>query len=165
MIEVYIGLGSNLAQPEKQIQAACCSLAKLPDSRLIKCSSLYQSLPMGPQDQPNYVNAVALITTTLSPETLLQQTQLIENQQGRIRKANRWGPRTLDLDMLLYGNQQIDNQHLTVPHSGMKQREFVLYPLLEIAPDLILPCGEKLADLVLSCPLNGLQKMSHSVLI
>jgi 2-amino-4-hydroxy-6-hydroxymethyldihydropteridine diphosphokinase len=165
MIEVYIGLGSNLAQPEKQIQAACCSLTKLPDSRLIKCSSLYQSLPMGPQDQPNYVNAVALITTTLSPETLLQQTQLIENQQGRIRKANRWGPRTLDLDMLLYGNQQIDNQHLTVPHSGMKQREFVLYPLLEIAPDLILPCGEKLADLVLSCPLNGLQKMSHSVLI
>ncbi|MFT6414522.1 MAG: 2-amino-4-hydroxy-6-hydroxymethyldihydropteridine diphosphokinase [Glaciecola sp.] len=165
MIEVYIGLGSNLAQPEKQIQAACCSLAKLPDSRLIKCSSLYQSLPMGPQDQPNYVNAVALITTTLSPETLLQQTQLIENQQGRIRKANRWGPRTLDLDMLLYGNQQIDNQYLTVPHSGMKQREFVLYPLLEIAPDLILPCGEKLADLVLSCPLNGLQKMSHSVLI
>jgi 2-amino-4-hydroxy-6-hydroxymethyldihydropteridine diphosphokinase len=69
------------------------------------------------------------------------------------------------LDMLLYGNQQIDNQYLTVPHSGMKQREFVLYPLLEIAPDLILPCGEKLADLVLSCPLNGLQKMSHSVLI
>jgi 2-amino-4-hydroxy-6-hydroxymethyldihydropteridine diphosphokinase len=165
VIEVYIGLGSNLALPEKQIQAACSSLAKLPDTELIKCSSLYQSQPMGPQDQPDYVNAVVLIETALSPETLLQQTQLIESQQGRIRKAKRWGPRTLDLDMLLFGLYQIDKDHLTVPHSGMKHREFVLYPLYEIAPDLILPCGEKLADLVLTCPINGLQKMTRSVLI
>ena len=165
MILVYIGLGSNIGLPEKQIQAACDSLAVLPDSTLIKCSSLYQSQPMGPQDQPDYVNAVALIETALSPEALLQQTQLIENQQGRIRKANRWGPRTLDLDMLLFGQQQIDNEHLTVPHSGMKQREFVLYPLFEITPDLIFPCGEKLSDLILICPINGLQKMTRSVLI
>jgi len=165
MIQVYIGLGSNLALPEKQIQVACRSLATLPDTALIKCSSLYKSQPMGPQDQPDYVNAVALIETALSPDTLLHHTQLIESQQGRIRKANRWGPRTLDLDMLLFGQQQIDNEHLTVPHSGMKQREFVLYPLFEIAPDLILPCGEQLADLVTACPINGLQKMTHSVLI
>ena len=165
MIEVYIGLGSNLALPEKQILAACDNLAELPDSAFIRCSSLYQSQPMGPQDQPDYVNAVVLIETKLSPETLLQQTQLIENQQGRIRKANRWGPRTLDIDMLLYGQQQINNKHLTVPHYGMKQREFVLYPLFEIAPDLIFPCGEKLASLLMKCPLNGLQKMTHSVLI
>lgn len=165
MIEVYIGLGSNLALPEKQIQAACASLARLPDTELIKCSSLYKSQPMGPQDQPDYVNAVALIETELSPESLLQHTQLIESQQGRIRKANRWGPRTLDLDMLLFGLQRIDNEHLTVPHSGMKQREFVLYPLFEIAPDLILPCGEKLANFVMTCPINGLQKMTNSVLI
>jgi len=165
MIEVYIGLGSNLALPEKQIQAACASLARLPDTELIKCSSLYKSQPMGPQDQPDYVNAVALIETALSPESLLQHTQLIESQQGRIRKANRWGPRTLDLDMLLFGLQRIDNEHLTVPHSGMKQREFVLYPLFEIAPDLILPCGEKLANLVMTCPINRLQKMTNSVLI
>ena len=111
------------------------------------------------------MNAVALIETALSPESLLQHTQLIESQQGRIRKANRWGPRTLDLDMLLFGLQRIDNEHLTVPHSGMKQREFVLYPLFEIAPDLILPCGEKLANLVMTCPINGLQKMTNSVLI
>ena len=150
-----------MALPAKQIQAACDSLAVLPESALIKCSSLYQSLPMGPHDQPNFVNAVALIETKLSPEALLQQTQLIENQQGRIRKANRWGPRTLDLDILLFGKQQIYKEHLTVPHSGMKQREFVLYPLFEIAPDLILPCGEKLAELVLRCPINGLQKMPH----
>ncbi len=165
MIEVYIGLGSNLALPEKQIQAACDSLAALPDSALIKCSSLYQSKPMGSQDQPDYVNAVALIETALSPETLLQQTQLIESQQGRIHKANRWGSRTLDLDMLLYGQQLIDNEHLTVPHSGMKQREFVLYPLFEIAPDLIFPCGKKLSDLVLTCPTNGLRRMTRLVLI
>ena len=165
MIEVYIGLGSNLALPEKQIQAACDGLSRLPDSRLIKCSSLYQSQPMGPQDQPDYVNAVALIETTLSPDTLLQQTQLIENQQGRTRKANRWGPRTLDLDILLFGMQHIVSEHLTVPHSGIKQREFVLYPLFEIAPDLIFPCGEKLAALVLTCAKNGLQKMTRSVLI
>jgi 2-amino-4-hydroxy-6-hydroxymethyldihydropteridine diphosphokinase len=165
MTHVYIGLGSNLALPKKQIQDACASLATLPDTALIKCSSLYKSQPMGPQDQPDYVNAVALIETALSSESLLQHTQLIENQQGRIRKANRWGPRTLDLDMLLFGEQQINNEHLTVPHSGMKQREFVLYPLFEIAPDLILPCGVKLADLIMACPINGLQKFSESVLI
>lgn len=165
MIQVYIGLGSNLAQPEKQIQAACKSLASLPETKLIKCSSLYQSQPMGPQDQPDYVNAVALIETELSPASLLQQTQLIENQQGRIRKTNRWGPRTLDLDILLYGSQHIDSEHLTVPHSGMKQREFVLYPLYEIASDLTLPCGEKLSDLLLTCPTKGLQKLACSALI
>ena len=165
MIEVYIGLGSNLSLPEKQIQAACTSLAALPNTELLKCSSLYQSRPMGPQDQPDYVNAVALIKTELSPETLLKHTQLIENQQGRTRKANRWGPRTLDLDILLYGKQQIDTECLSVPHPGMQQREFVLYPLIEIAADLILPSGEKLSDLVRACPINGLQKMPHSVLI
>ncbi len=165
MIEVYIGLGSNLALPEEQLQAACVSLAALPDSELIRCSSLYRSQPMGPQDQPDYVNAVALVTTILSPDTLLQQTQLIENQQGRIRKTDRWGPRTLDLDMLLFGKQQINNDYLTVPHCGMKQREFVLYPLFEIAPDLILPCGDKLSELVEKCPKNGLQKMARLVMI
>lgn len=165
MIEVYIGLGSNLALPEKQLQAACDSLAVLPDTRLLKCSSLYRSQPMGPQDQPDYVNAVALIETALSPESLLQQTQLIESQQGRIRNAKRWGPRTLDLDILLFGQEQIVTEHLIVPHAGLKQREFVLYPLFEIAPDLILPCGVKLSELVLTCPLNGLQKMSPLVQI
>ena len=165
MIEVYIGLGSNLALPEEQLQAACVSLAALPGSELIRCSSLYRSQPMGPQDQPDYVNAVALVTTILSPDTLLQQTQLIENQQGRIRKTDRWGPRTLDLDMLLFGKQQINNDYLTVPHCGMKQREFVLYPLFEIAPDLILPCGDKLSELVEKCPKNGLQKMARLVMI
>jgi 2-amino-4-hydroxy-6-hydroxymethyldihydropteridine diphosphokinase len=165
MIQVYIGLGSNLALPEKQIQAACKSLASLSETKLVRCSSLYHSHPMGPQDQPDYVNAVAQIETELSPASLLQQTQLIETQQGRMRKTKRWGPRTLDLDILLYGQQQIDTEHLKVPHPGMKQREFVLYPLFEITPDLILPCGEKLSDLVLTCPINGLQIVSEPVQI
>jgi 2-amino-4-hydroxy-6-hydroxymethyldihydropteridine diphosphokinase len=165
MTEAFIGLGSNLAQPEQQIRAAYANIAEVPDTKLIQCSSLYQSNPMGPQDQPDYVNSVVLIETALSPEVLLQHTQHIENQQGRVRKANRWGPRTLDLDILLFGSQQIDSEHLTVPHSGMKEREFVLYPLFEVAPDLILPCGEKLSELVILCPTNGLQKMTESALI
>lgn len=162
MIEVYIGLGSNLVEPKKQIQDAYASLALLPHTEFIKCSSLYQSQPMGPQDQPDFVNSVALIKTELSPELLLQHTQAIENQQGRSRKGTRWGPRTLDLDILMFGLQQIDVEQLTVPHAGMKQREFVLYPLLEIAPNLIMPGGEKLSDLVLACPINGLRKMTYS---
>lgn len=165
MIQVYIGLGSNLDSPENQIQAACKSLTSLPATKLVKCSSLYHSQPIGPKDQPDYVNAVAQIETELSPESLLQQTQGIENQQGRMRETQRWGPRTLDLDILLYGQRLIDEEHLTVPHIGMKHREFVLYPLLEIAPNLVLPCGEKLSDLVVKCPMNGLQKMSDSAQI
>ncbi|WP_299076132.1 2-amino-4-hydroxy-6-hydroxymethyldihydropteridine diphosphokinase [uncultured Paraglaciecola sp.] len=161
MIPVYIGLGSNLSQPEQQIQKACESLAAIPGSELIKCSSLFQSRPMGPQDQPNYVNAVALLNTRLAPDSLLQHTQSIENNQGRVRKANRWGPRTLDLDILLFGHMQLDSPHLTIPHSGLQQREFVLYPLYDIAPNLVLPSGEKLSDLVDACPLNGLQKMTN----
>ena len=164
MIPVYIGLGSNLGQSQKQIQAACKDLTELSETKLIKCSSLFQSLPMGPQNQPNYVNAVVLIETKLSADRLLQQTQKIETQHGRIRKSDRWGPRTLDLDILLYGQQQLNEVNLTIPHIGMKQREFVLYPLFEIAPELILPCGEKLSDLVHACPKNGLQIMSELVL-
>lgn len=160
MIEVYIGLGSNLAEPEKQLLAACKSLDELPNTTLIMRSSLYQSRPMGPQDQPNYVNAVVLIRTTLAAMTLLQHTQAIENRQGRVRVEKKWGPRTLDLDILLYGQEQIHNQQLTVPHPGLKQREFVLYPMFEISPSLILPCTEKLSDLVKTCPENGLKKLA-----
>lgn len=159
MIEVYIGLGSNLAAPKKQLQDACASLAEIPSSTLVTCSSLYQSLPMGPQDQPDYVNAVVQLNTSLAPEVVLQHTQKIELQQGRVRKAEQWGPRTLDLDILLYGQQQIETESLSIPHLGMRQREFVLFPLYEIAPDLILPTGEKLIDLIKACPANGLQKL------
>lgn len=153
----YIGIGSNLEQPVEKARQAIAALKLLPNSQLVAVSPLYCSKPMGPADQPDYINAVAAITTSLAPLALLDQLQRIEQEKGRLRKAQRWGPRTLDLDLLLYGNDIIENERLTVPHYGIKQREFVLYPLSDIAPSLILPCGELLSILVKNCPLNDLQ--------
>ena len=159
MLRVYIGLGSNLAQPAEQLQAALSALADLPDSQLIAVSSLYASNPLGPADQPDYVNAVAALDTALEPLQLLDRLQQIELQQGRQRKAERWGPRTLDLDILLFGNQLIDLPRLQVPHYHLQERPFVLYPLAEIAPDLQLPDGRDLPTLLQNCPFQGLERL------
>ena len=158
----YIGLGANLANPVQQLELAIATLRQLPQSHLVAVSSLYGSKPMGPQDQPDYVNAVAAIDTTLLPEQLLDALQQIEQNQGRQRKDERWGPRTLDLDILLYGDQVINTERLTVPHYGLKLREFVLYPLAEIAAELQLPDGTVLSSLLKQVPLNGLQKLHSS---
>ena len=156
----WIGLGSNLsgalASPVEQIEQALTELSQMPQTQLISASSLYPSAPMGPQDQPDYINAVAELDTQLSALELLDELQQIELSQGRVRKENRWGPRTLDLDIILYGDQQINNTRLTIPHYGMKAREFVLYPLLEIAADLTLPDGTVLSQLTAQCDKNGL---------
>ncbi|MEC8227004.1 MAG: 2-amino-4-hydroxy-6-hydroxymethyldihydropteridine diphosphokinase, partial [Pseudomonadota bacterium] len=119
----------------------------------------YASKPMGPQDQPDYVNAVACVKTALMPEQLLDLTQAIELEHGRVRKEQRWGPRTLDIDILLFGNDVIDTPRLTVPHYGLTEREFVVYPLLEIAPSLVLPNNQSLADITKTLPLNDLQQL------
>ncbi|GLT16006.1 2-amino-4-hydroxy-6-hydroxymethyldihydropteridine diphosphokinase [Vibrio algivorus] len=156
MITAYIAIGSNLAEPVQQAKRAIEALRDHPHIKLITCSSLYSSTPMGPQDQPDYINAVAEIQTELSPLELLDNTQAIEQQQGRVRKAERWGPRSLDLDILLYGKQVINNERLTVPHYGIKVREFVIYPLFEIAPNLSLPDGTELKSLLNSIDRNGL---------
>lgn len=156
MIRVYIALGSNLAQPLQQVQAALEALEHLPRSRLVTCSSFYRTKPLGPQNQPDFLNAVVALDTQLPAEQLLDHTQEIERNQGRVRKDERWGPRTLDLDMLLYGDSVIDSERLTVPHYGLKQREFMLYPLAEIAPDLILPDGEPLSACLQRVPMNGM---------
>jgi 2-amino-4-hydroxy-6-hydroxymethyldihydropteridine diphosphokinase len=111
---------------------------------------------MGPQNQPDYINAVVAIQTELTPIELLDCTQKIEREQGRVRKDERWGPRTLDLDIVLYGNEVIDSERLIVPHYGMKEREFVLYPLAEIAPSLQLPDGTELTELLKIVDKNGL---------
>jgi len=140
----YIGLGSNLDYPIEQINRAISTLATTAQIKLIKSSSLYKSPPMGPQDQNDYINAVVEIETNLPPLSLLDTLQAIELLQGRVRKNERWSARTLDLDLLLYGNQIIDNDRLTVPHYGISERAFVLYPLSEVAPDLKFP-GLKLA--------------------
>jgi 2-amino-4-hydroxy-6-hydroxymethyldihydropteridine diphosphokinase len=159
-VDVYIGLGANLADPIGQLQLAVTALSVLPQTQLVAVSSFYGSKPMGPQDQPDYVNAVALLNTELSAEGLLDTLQQIELTQGRQRKAERWGPRTLDLDILLFGQQQIQTDRLTVPHYGLQHREFVVYPLLEIAPDLQIPGLGALKNIASVLPLNGLSQLA-----
>jgi len=161
MIETYIGLGSNLGNPEEQIRLARIAIARQGDITEIDFSSLYASSPMGSQDQPDYVNAVMRVNTGLSAMELLVVLQKIENDQGRVRKGERWGARTLDLDLLLYADQQINLPDLIVPHSGLSERAFVLYPLQEIAPDdLIIPGKGGIKQLISQCPLDGLEKIA-----
>ncbi len=163
MERVYIGLGSNLADPQQQLRGALQALAELPGSRLAAVSSLYASDPLGPADQPRYVNAVAALETDLEPLALLDALQRIELAQGRERKAERWGPRTLDLDILLFGERLIDQPRLQVPHYHMQARPFVLYPLAEIAPpELVLADGRRLVDLLAACPFRGLERLVNT---
>ncbi|WGV99868.1 2-amino-4-hydroxy-6-hydroxymethyldihydropteridine diphosphokinase [Vibrio sp. YMD68] len=157
MVIAYIAVGSNLADPVGQANDAIEALKHLPNSSQLSASQLYSSSPMGPQDQPDYINAMVAIETQLTPLELLDCTQAIEQEQGRVRKDDRWGPRTLDLDIILYGNEVIDSERLVVPHYGMKEREFVLYPLAEIAPNLTLPDGTELQELLNEVDLNGLR--------
>lgn len=156
MIRAYIAIGSNLGNPVEQARQAMAALKDVPGVEVVAESSLYSSTPMGPQDQPDYINAVVAVDTTLAPLALLDQTQAIEQAHGRVRKAERWGPRTLDLDIILYGDLVHQCERLTVPHYGMKVREFVLYPLAEIAPDLILPDQMALQTLLTQVDRNGL---------
>ena len=134
----YIGLGSNLQEPLKQLQQAFRSLAMLPGSCLVGRSRTYISDPVGPPDQPCFVNAAAALNTRLGPEDLLAALQGIERRQGRVR-GERWGPRTLDLDLLLYGDHVIDSPHLQVPHPQLHRRAFVLAPLCDLDPTLEIP--------------------------
>ena len=156
MIQAYIAIGSNLGNPFEKAQLAVNALTKLPQVTDVVSSPFYVSKPMGPQDQPDYVNAVVGLKTQLSPHELLKQTQAIELAFGRERKGERWGPRTLDLDILLYGDVCLDDPILTIPHYGMKEREFVLYPLAQIAPNLTLPDGSSIQNLLKMVDPNGL---------
>ncbi len=156
MIRAYIAIGSNLGDPIAQANSAIDALHAHPDMTVVAVSSLYSSTPMGPQNQPDYINAVVAIDTDLAPLALLDQTQAIELEHGRVRKDERWGPRTLDLDILLYGDLIHHCKRLTVPHYGMKVREFVLYPLAEISPKLTLPDNTPLSTLLDQVDLNGL---------
>lgn len=158
-VRTFIGLGSNLDDPKGQLLRAIEALRSLPQSRLTAVSHLYRSAPMGPADQPDYVNAVAMLDTRLTPLELLDALQHIERAQGRVRGAVRWGARTLDLDLLLYGCERIDSERLQVPHPGMGERNFVLYPLSELAPELVLPDGRSLLQLQAGCPRDGLERL------
>lgn len=138
----FIGLGSNLGDSRAILQQAIQALSEL---GTVKVSALYASPPMGPQDQPDYLNAAVELNTDLTPLALLDQLQHIENESGRVR-LRRWGERTLDLDLLFYANEKIKNERLTVPHIGIAERDFVVLPLLDLADDLIL-ADQRLQDL------------------
>lgn len=131
-IITYIGLGSNLGDSKLILTEAVHKLASLGD---VKISKLYQSPPMGPQDQPNYLNAVLQLSTDLAPLALLDELQRFEQESGRVR-LRHWGERTLDLDLLIYAEEKIQHERLTVPHVGVMERDFVLIPLLDLDPDL-----------------------------
>lgn len=157
---IYISLGSNLDNPKQQVEQALVELDELERTQLVASSPLYCSKPMGPQDQPDFINAVAALKTDFSPFELLLQLQQIENQHQRIRKQH-WGPRTLDLDLLLYNDEVITTEHLTIPHPGIKQRDFVLKPLFDIAPELVLPCGSSVKSLLVDCEIGGCLALSN----
>ena len=142
MTVTYIGLGSNLGDSRQILAEAVQKLATLGAA---KTSRLYQSPPMGPQDQPNYLNAAVQLVTDLEPLALLDELQRFEQESGRVR-LRRWGERTLDLDLLMYGEEQIQNERLTVPHIGIMERDFVLMPLLDLEANLQLK-GQLLKDL------------------
>lgn len=146
---VYIGLGSNLDQPTLQIKNAISALDHLADTRVLRDSGYFTSKPMGPEDQPDYVNAVVVLETTLAADQLLKFCQNIEKQQGRIKKRF-WGERTIDLDILLYADQQIETKELLLPHPGIWQRDFVFLPLLKLNPEITIPGKGLLKDIIRS---------------
>lgn len=156
--DAFIGLGSNLAEPSVQLAQAVIRLAALPDTELVAQSPFYRSRPVGPQDQPDFVNGAVWLRTTLSPLALLDHMQEIEQAHGRVR-VQHWGPRTLDLDLLVYGDETLSEPQLTVPHPELPNRDFVLQPLLDLDPALTLPDGTSIADLRSRCPDNQLQKL------
>ncbi len=166
----YIGIGSNLENPRKQILKAKTALKRLSQEGTIDCSAIYQSSPMtakpdtqtesyNKNQQPDYINAVVRINTSLEPLALLDALQQIENSQGRIRDEERWIARTLDLDLLLFDHQTINHPRLTVPHYGLKQRHFVIYPLADLDASLVLPDGTTIKELLETCSSEGIRKI------
>jgi len=137
-VKAFVGLGSNLGEREAMIRLAVDDLARLPDTQLLRASSLYDTEPVGETEQPNFLNAVALVDTELTARQLLWNLLLVEKRLGRVR-TQRWGPRTIDLDLLLYGSLIIEEPDLVVPHPELTRRSFVLVPLVELDPMLIHP--------------------------
>ncbi len=156
----YVGLGSNLEDPERQVSRAFAALATIGQTRLEAQSPLYRSRPLGPADQPDYINAAAALGTRLDPAALLAALQAIEDDHGRRRTTRRWGPRTLDLDLLVYDDVVSEAPGLTLPHPGLTARNFVVYPLADIVPALVLPDGTRLLDLKARLGDEGLERLT-----
>ena len=160
-MESYIGLGSNLDNPQLQLTTALAGLDEIPDTTLVKYSSFYRSKPVGPRNQPDFINAVALLNSGLTALQLLGRLQSIEDRHGRTRTGQRWGPRSLDLDMLMYGNEIINEPELMVPHPEIRHRNFVLIPLLELAPDVRIPGLGRADELLAVVGRAGITKLGN----
>lgn len=162
MTTAYIGLGSNLHSPERQILAAFDEIAATPGVELVARSSLYRTAPVGYADQPEFVNAVAAVRTALAPLELLAELLAIERTHGRVREIPN-GPRTLDLDVLIYGDLQIAGEALTLPHPRAHERAFVLWPLLEIAPSCVIPGRGRALDCLLQVRDQPIDRIAEEV--
>jgi 2-amino-4-hydroxy-6-hydroxymethyldihydropteridine diphosphokinase len=157
----YVGIGSNLDEPAGQIRRALAALPELPQTRLVSQSSLYGSTPLGPAAQPDYVNAVAALLTQLEAPAFFLALRELEAALGREPPRVRWGPRRIDLDLLVFAAQRFDRPELTLPHPGIVQRNFVLYPLFEVAPGLYIPgCGQ-VAELAARADLTGIWRLDN----
>jgi 2-amino-4-hydroxy-6-hydroxymethyldihydropteridine diphosphokinase len=159
-VPAYVALGSNLDDPRSQVERAAAALAGLPDTRLVLRSSLYRTRPFGPVDQPDFVNAVAGVLTQLDPAALLTQLKALEARMGRERPVVRWGPRRIDLDLLVHGEARVAAPGLEVPHPGIAERAFVLVPLAEIAPDLAVPGRGRVRDLLARVDSADLERLA-----
>lgn len=160
-IAAYVGIGSNLDDPAAQVRRAIEALASLPQTRFVRASRLFRTAPWGRTDQPVFVNAVAEITTTLAPRALLDALLAIERAQGRHRDGTRWGPRTLDLDVLLYGDAAIDEPGLAIPHPHLAERAFVLRPLADLDPALHVPGRGRISELLGRVDANGVEPLAE----
>ncbi len=156
----YVALGSNLSDPRRQVERAFEALASLPDARLIARSGLWRSAPLGPQDQPPFVNAAAGLVTTLEPRAFLAALQAVERRLGKTGPAVRWGPRTIDLDLVAFADVRVAEDGLTLPHPGLHQRNFVLYPLSEIAAELLVPGLARVSRLREGVAAAGIERLA-----
>lgn len=155
----YVALGSNLDDPPLQLGRAAARLAQVPQTRMVLLSSAYRTAPFGPVPQPHFCNAVAGLLTQLTPDALLAALRRIELDLGRAPAPERWGPRRIDLDLLAHGQTRSDAPELRLPHPGIPERNFVLYPLAEIAPDLEVPGLGRVRDLAARVPSTGIERL------
>jgi len=158
LVRVHVGMGSNLDDSPRHMDSALRELAVFASSARVDRSPLYRTAPMGRADQADYLNAVARLETELGPLELLDALQAIERAHGRVRRE-RWGPRTLDLDLLMYGGQSIEQPRLRVPHPGLAERMFVIRPLLDLDPDAIVPGLGTIRELARTCPSWAMERV------
>lgn len=161
LVTAYVALGANIGDPPAQIRSALRELGALPGTRVARASSLYRNPPVGRLDQPEFVNAVAQVETRMEPRELLDRLLGIERAHGRVRDEPN-APRTLDLDIILYGEAVVNEHGLVIPHPRMLDRAFVLVPLAEIAPDAIVPGNGRVADLASTIDASGMSKLANS---